>query len=124
MTGDSLDRLYEEAHVAVGSLGCHRKRLPVASELKAREYACKGMPFIAALQDPDFPDDIPFVLRAAADETSINIRKVLNWYEGLAITGMLNSMIREYAELKLDFSKKVWAFEFNKVSGADRPCYP
>ncbi len=116
MTGKDLDALYEKAHVAVGSLGLHRIALPIASILKAREYTCKGIPFIAAAEDPDFPDSVPFVLKVAADDSPLDIRQVIAWYSGLADAGILNGTMREYAESKLDYSKKISAFEFKDRS--------
>jgi hypothetical protein len=43
--GKELDRLFEQNHIAVGSLGIHRIGLNQLSILKAREYCARGIPF-------------------------------------------------------------------------------
>ena len=47
-------------NLAVGSLGLYRNGLSTSSVLKVREYCLAGIPFIAAGNDPDFPNEVPF----------------------------------------------------------------
>lgn len=59
---EALNQLYDWADVAVGSLGIHRKGLSYTSELKAREYYSRGIPFFWSTMDEDLPKDNPYVL--------------------------------------------------------------
>jgi glycosyltransferase involved in cell wall biosynthesis len=68
---------YAEAHLAVGSLGIHRKGLREnPSELKAREYSLAGIPFIACGSDPDFPPGLPFRIVVSSDDTTADLIEV------------------------------------------------
>ena len=77
MTGESLRRLYESAHIAVSTLALHRKGLSQAAELKAREYCAVGIPFIACGDDPDFRRDVPFRVRVANDDRPDDVAAVM-----------------------------------------------
>lgn len=77
-TGDELDTLFNSCHIAVGSLGIHRIGLNEASILKAREYCARGIPYIIACADPDFPNDFPYIYRVPPDESPWILRKLLN----------------------------------------------
>ena len=78
-TGDDLDNLFNCCHIAVGSLGIHRKGLTQTSELKAREYCARGIPYIIACTDPDFSDDFPFIHRIPSDESPVYIEEIIDF---------------------------------------------
>jgi hypothetical protein len=48
--------------------------------LKNREYAARGIPFIYSETDSDF-DQKPYVLKAPADETPIDIQKIVDFVQ-------------------------------------------
>lgn len=60
LTGKNLDDAFLGAHVGVASLGLYRIGLNEASVLKTREYMARGLPVIAAGDDPDFGRDCRF----------------------------------------------------------------
>jgi len=78
-TGDELDSLFNSCHIAVGSLGLHRIGLSESSTLKVREYCARGIPYIIACGDPDFPDDYPYIFRVPPDESPIDIESVIDF---------------------------------------------
>jgi len=106
LQGDKLERIYSIADIGVGSLGLHRKGLREASELKLREYACKGLPFIMSARDPDFEDPLPFVFRVPRDESSLDLRAVIGWYAALCRTSY-SAQIRGYARERLSWESKL-----------------
>lgn len=79
MYGKELDKIFNECDFAIGSLGRHRTGIDKIKTLKNREYASRGIPFIYSETDEDF-DTMPYVLKAPADETPINIEKLLSFY--------------------------------------------
>ncbi len=83
-----LQDFFEKCQVAVSSLGMHR--IGVAngetSNLKVREYCARGIPFINGYTDRDLPTDFPFVFQVLANEQSVDIQKVINFYENLLNT--------------------------------------
>ena len=80
MFGQPLDDLFNQCVFAVGSLGRHRNGITVIKTLKNREYATRGIPFIYSEQDSDF-DYQPYVLKAPADESPINIQSILDFID-------------------------------------------
>lgn len=107
LTGAPLDALFDQCHVAVGSLGIHRKGLTQTSELKAREYCARGIPYIIAVSDPDFPQDFPYILRLPADESPIDIEQVIAFAKEVCANSDHPKMMRRYAEEHLDWSVKM-----------------
>ena len=76
--GDELTKVFDQCQFAIGSLGRHRSGITVIKTLKNREYATRGIPFIYSEQDSDF-DNQPYVLRAPADESPINIQQIVDF---------------------------------------------
>ena len=109
-TGQALDAICNECHIAVASMGMHRINVAngEASPLKAREFAARGIPFISGYLDKGFPKDFPFIINFPSDESPVDIDKVLNFY-----TSLLNSypdypeQLRKYAFAHLDWSSKM-----------------
>ena len=105
--GKALDTLFDQCHVAVGSLGIHRIGLKEASILKAREYCARGIPFIYGTADPDFPADFPYILHLPADESPIDIKQVLAFAQEVCADPDHPQKMRRYAEEHLDWSVKM-----------------
>ena len=94
--------------MAIGSLGFQRSRLEKGSTLKAREYCARGIPFLIAYDDPDFPESFPFVFRVPLDESPIDIDKVIQWYENLSMKHPdFSAQMRKYAEENLSWDAKM-----------------
>jgi glycosyltransferase involved in cell wall biosynthesis len=78
--GDELTDVFNQCQFAIGSLGRHRSGITVIKTLKNREYATRGIPFIYSEQDSDF-DNQPYVMKAPADESSIDIQRILDFMD-------------------------------------------
>lgn len=83
--GQELNDVFDQCSFAVGSLARHRSGITVIKTLKNREYASRGLPFIYSEQDSDF-DDKPYVLKAPADETPIDIEQILAFLDNFTLT--------------------------------------
>lgn len=83
--GDALEREFEWADVAVGSLGRHRSGVSRVKTLKNREYAARGFCFFYSEDDPDF-DDKPYVKKFPADESEIDIWYLYEFYTTVDMT--------------------------------------
>ena len=77
--GDELDKIFDECDFGIGSLGRHRVGIDKIKTLKNREYAARGIPFIYSETDSDF-DLKPYVLKAPANETPIDIKSIITFY--------------------------------------------
>ena len=85
--GEELDEIFDQCDFGIGSLGRHRVGIEHIKTLKNREYAAKGIPFAYSETDTDF-DNKPYVLKMPADETAINIEKIIEFYRGQGETPM------------------------------------
>lgn len=83
--GQELDNIFNRCDFGIGSLGRHRVGIQKIKTLKNREYAARGIPFIYSETDSDF-DDRPYVLKAPADETPVDISSIINFYRQLTLT--------------------------------------
>ncbi|MCR4808825.1 MAG: glycosyltransferase family 1 protein [Prevotella sp.] len=83
--GQELDNVFDQCAFAVGSLGRHRSGITVIKTLKNREYASRGIPFIYSETDSDF-DHQPYVLKAPADESAIDIERLLDFLDHQQMT--------------------------------------
>jgi hypothetical protein len=77
--GEDLDQIFDKCDFGVGSLGRHRVGIDKIKTLKNREYAARGIPFIYSETDSDF-DSKPYVLKAPADESPIDIHRIIDFY--------------------------------------------
>jgi len=83
--GKELDKVFDECEFAIGSLARHRCDIYEVKTLKNREYATRGIPFIYSETDEDF-DNKPYIIKAPADESAVDIKKIIDFYEGLNIS--------------------------------------
>jgi glycosyltransferase involved in cell wall biosynthesis len=105
--GAALDDLFNHAHVAIASLGLYRIGLEVASVLKSREYAARGIPFVAAGKDIDFEPAPRFVFQITNDDNSLSINQLIDWFSMLGREVEVNQNIREFAEKNLSYKIKL-----------------
>jgi glycosyltransferase involved in cell wall biosynthesis len=83
--GGDLDTIFDYCDFGIGSLGRHRVGIDRIKTLKNREYAARGIPFIYSETDSDF-DNRPYILKAPADETPIDINQVIAFYRTVKMT--------------------------------------
>ena len=106
--GKELDDVFNQCQFAIGSLGRHRSGITVIKTLKNREYATRGIPFIYSEQDSDF-DHQPYIIKAPADETPIDIRRIMDF---MAHFSMKPGEIRKTVE------PLQWKYQMKKVVDA------
>ena len=108
MFGQPLDDLFNQCIFAIGSLGRHRNGITIIKTLKNREYATRGIPFIYSEQDSDF-DNQPYVLKAPADESPIDIKKILDFLRDQQI---------EPKDIRQTVAHLTWNIQMQKVVDA------
>ncbi len=83
MSGSALDGVFDRCVFAIGSLARHRSGVSSIKTLKNREYATRGIPFIYSENDSDF-DGKEYVMKAPADESPVDIGKILGFIDSHA----------------------------------------
>lgn len=105
--GDELDAQFERADFAIGSLGRHRSGITYIKTLKNREYAARGFAFAYSETDEDF-DSMPYVWKVPADESPVDIPKLMEFQRSLKITP---------AEIRESVRPLSWKAQMQKVVG-------
>lgn len=103
--GIECDQFFENANLAVGCLGCHRKNIYEVKSLKNVEYAMRGLPFIYSESNSDF-DNCPYVLRVPADESDIDISSLFDFIRNISCTP---------SEIHDSVSEFTWKSQMSKV---------
>jgi glycosyltransferase involved in cell wall biosynthesis len=107
LKSENLNELFDWAQIGVGSLGIHRKGLKYTSELKAREYCVRGLPFFWSTSDQDFDQDFPYILNLPESDSTFDMGPVISF--ALKMTSEENHPLkmRQYAVEHLDWSVKM-----------------
>ena len=79
-SGAALDAEFAWCDMGVASLARHRNGIESLKSLKNREYAARGIPFVYSERDSDF-DGMPYVVKAPADDTPLDIPGLLGWLD-------------------------------------------
>ena len=105
LIGDALNKVFENMHVGVSSLGLYRIGLNEASELKTREYMARGLTVIASNDDLDFELGCPYRFQV---ENSDEIKDLVETIGTLAFC-LKNSAsdVRSYAKKNLSSKNKL-----------------
>lgn len=103
--GDELDKVFDTCNFGIGSLGRHRVGIDKIKTLKNREYAARGIPFIYSETDEDF-DKQKYVLKAPADETPIDIDRIISFYQHLTLSSV---------EIRTSIEHLSWNHQMQKV---------
>lgn len=104
--GSQLDVVFDQCCFAIGSLGRHRSGITVIKTLKNREYATRGIPFIYSEQDSDFNNQ-PYVLKASADESPIDIQRIIDFVDNHHFNPMDIRKTVEHLSWKIQMEKVV-----------------
>lgn len=106
-SGKELDTMFNQCHIAIGSLAGFRVNLNELSSLKSREYCARGIPFMMASKDSDFPENWDYIQMVPATEEPIDMNLVLAFAERVMEDSNHHKKMREYAETHLDWLAKM-----------------
>jgi hypothetical protein len=105
--GADLDALVARADVGISSIGMHRLDVDT-SNLKSREFCARGLPFVIAYPDRDFPVGTPFAYHAPADDSPLEIARLIAFHRHLLGTRpQYRAEMRLHAENHLAWSVKM-----------------
>ncbi len=119
---DEITGVINRCSVGIGALAIHRKGQKEVAALKLREYCARGIPFVFAGNDPDFPRSLPFVHQYPLNDEPLDIAELVKLAENYLGNPELKWQIRDYAEQKLDWGVKMKALhEFISGLADDTP---
>lgn len=105
LSGEQLDEVFDISHFGIASLGRHRSQITNIKTLKNREYAARGLAFLYSETDDDFENQ-PYILKAPADDTPIDIEKIINFH---------NSLTLSPEEIRASIKNLSWDVQMQKV---------
>lgn len=105
-SGEALKQLYAQCYLGVDVLGGHRKKYPISSSLKSREYAAYGLPILTASPVDYLPKEFPYQLVVPYDDSPVDIASVLTFYKRnyAHADGQIAKIIRATAKEHCDMS--------------------
>lgn len=106
-SGADLDAMFAQCHIAIGGLADFRRGLKEVSLLKNREYCARGIPFVLAAKDIDFPDEWAYTLHVPATEDPINMEQIITFAKRVMSNQNHSQEMRKYAEQHLDWYPKM-----------------
>lgn len=109
-TGEKLDAFFDEADIAVGSLGLHRIGISLGSTMKAREYCARGIPFIYSFPEKGFCGDEDFALLLPNNDEPIAIDDVVAFANKVLSNAEIGDTMRIFAGEHFD-----WKVQMDKV---------
>ena len=96
MEASFLNKYYKEADIGVGVLGGYKKKMDYGSPIKGSEYCINGLPYISGHKDPRFEDE-PFVYYVPNDDSVIQLKPIIEWYQNLVLDKDYKKKIVNYA---------------------------
>ena len=106
-SGKELDEMFDLCHIAIGSLAGFRPGLTELSSLKSREYCARGIPFLMASKDADFPENWEYTQMVPANETPIDMNTVVDFANRVMADPEHPQKMRRYAEEHIDWMAKM-----------------
>ena len=108
LEGEELDAAYEGCDIAVGSLGGYKVGITKFASIKLGEYLAKGLPVITGAPAFIFEEfGSKFNLNFPNDETEIDMKKVISFYDSLYLGKNKQDVrkeIRQFAYGNIDIS--------------------
>lgn len=104
-SGQELTAVFNTADMGVCSLGCHRKKVFLSSELKSREYLARGLPIVTSTKIDVIPNVFPYCLRVPEDDSPIDMTSIISFYESNIKNksqDYIHHEVRKFAEEKCD----------------------
>lgn len=92
-----LANFYQNSHVAIGSIACHRIGLEYSEPLKHREYMMAGVPFIVGVSDSFTSKGLAGVMKVRQQDSALDLVSVYDWYTGLNLSEA-RSELKSYAK--------------------------
>lgn len=97
LDGECLNEQYNLSDLAVSSLGRYKSLIQDISPIKAAEYCARGIPFICGYHDMRFNGSERFILNVPNNSEPINMNRVVEFYDNMAVQKDYQEEMRNYA---------------------------
>lgn len=107
LSGKQLDDSFNRNDVAIGALALHRLGLKECASLKHREYCARGIPFIYAGNDPDFPSNFPYAKQLPLNDQTISSKTIIEFANCIIAQPLHSQKMHEFAQANLSWTSKM-----------------
>lgn len=97
LEGMELNNAYDEADIAVSSLGRYKTEIDSFTPIKGAEYCARGIPFICGYHDMRFTEEEEFIMKVPNTPEPIDMNDVIEFYEKLQGQEGYPQKMRDYA---------------------------
>lgn len=107
---DEMTKVLQGYHLAIGTLGLHRKDLNEASTLKVRESLMRGFPVVLGYKDTDFINEnilSEYVHILPSDESHVNFDEVVSFANVVLNQKNSPSLIHKKSEAIISYRVKI-----------------
>lgn len=104
-TGKNLELIYQQCNLGVGPLAPQRIGGKEGTGIKTKEYFAIGLPYFYAGQELLVPDKYPYVHRVEADDSAIDIKVLLTFYESIKNSTNMETDMRNFAKENFSWEK-------------------
>lgn len=102
-SGDGLNEVYDKCEIGLDSMGRHRAGIYYNSTLKGKEYGAKGLPIISGVEtELDFYKEYEYYMRVPSDESPVDMKKVISFYNRIYGRETRKEVIRNIREFTID----------------------
>lgn len=109
--GAELDEIFDLCDVGINSLGMYRKGFTVTSELKAREYAARGLPFVCSVEDQALINaEEPMWLCVPNDDSIPDMQEIIDFAIRMKSDDKIVEKLQAYAKEHM-----TWESQYKKV---------
>lgn len=111
LSGEELAEIFNLCDLGINSLGLYRKSLYKTSELKAREYAARGLPFVRAVMDDmlDTSDEL-YWISVTNDDTIPDMQEIVDFAMDMRLHPDSIVKLREFAK-----DNMTWEAQYVKI---------
>jgi len=103
LNGEKLNMVFDNADIAISSLGDHRKGLSMISALKTREYLARGLPMIASSIIDVLPEKYKYCLYIPQDESHVNIKDIIAFHDTIYSQNSKKEIVREIRNFAVEY---------------------
>ena len=97
-SGAALSEMFDLCDIGVNSLGMYRKGFSLTSELKTREYAARGLPFVCSVDDTALEHtDEPLWMRVSNDDSIPDMAQIVAFALKMRADAASIAKLRTYA---------------------------
>jgi len=93
--GHELDKEYDEADIAIGSLGMYKINLTYVAPIKLGEYSVRGIPFIYGYEDEGMRGDEEYAIKVSNDSSPIDMNVIIDFYARIQYNNGYRDVMRE-----------------------------